>query len=166
MKRLLKHSVLMLPSAYMTCLIQLRENIAKLGNGDCLFSCVWYFRRCSLLGTLHRLPLWLGHSGLLRWAVRITRPNVIYTRDWLEELLLLSTDIFLCVRLFLAWWHLTNNQVTLEQSCSWPLRRQSFAIFGIAHLSLPWSIGWVALSFLVVVVVVVPLWWHPSKSHF
>ena len=31
-----KHSVLMLPSAYMTCLIQLRENNAKLGNGDCL----------------------------------------------------------------------------------------------------------------------------------
>ena len=31
----------------------------------------------------------------------------------------------------------------------------------VAHLSLPWSIGWVALSFLVVVV---PLWWHLTKS--
>ena len=31
-----KHSVLMLPSAYMTCLIKLRENNAKLENGDCL----------------------------------------------------------------------------------------------------------------------------------
>ena len=35
----------------------------------------------------------------------------------------------------------------------------------IAHLSLPWSIGWVALSFLVRSSVVPP-WWHPSKSHF
>ena len=34
-----------------------------------------------------------------------------------------------------------------------------------AHLSRPWSIGWVALSFLVrLFVVVVPLWWHPTKS--
>ncbi len=40
----------------------------------------------------------------------------------------------------------------------------------IAHLSLPWSIGWVALSFLVrrsfVCSFVVPLWWHPNKSPY
>ena len=35
-----------------------------------------------------------------------------------------------------------------------------------AHLSRPWSIGWVALSFLFVRSLSVPLWWHPSKSHF
>ena len=33
----------------------------------------------------------------------------------------------------------------------------------IAHLSLPWSNGWVALSFLFVWSVV-PLWWHLTKS--
>ena len=33
-----------------------------------------------------------------------------------------------------------------------------------AHLSLPWSNGWVALSFLFVGCLFVPLWWHPTKS--
>ena len=39
----------------------------------------------------------------------------------------------------------------------------------IAHLSLSWSIGWAALSFLgrcSFVRLFVPLWWHPTKSHF
>ena len=34
----------------------------------------------------------------------------------------------------------------------------------VAHLSLPWSIGWVALSFLCSSFV--PLWWHLLLLHF
>ena len=43
-----------------------------------------------------------------------------------------STGIFLCIGPFSAWWHRTNNQVILVQACSWPVRRQSFAIVHIA----------------------------------
>ena len=39
-------------------------------------------------------------------------------------------------------------------------------VLDIAHLSLPWSISWVALSFLVRRLFVVPLWWNSTKSPF
>ena len=44
---------------------------------------------------------------------------------------------FLCIRPISAWWRQTTNWTTklviLEQACSWPVKRQSFAIFG--HLA-------------------------------
>ena len=43
-----------------------------------------------------------------------------------------SITIFLCIGPFLAWWQPSNqpnNRVTLVQACSWPVRRQSFAIW-------------------------------------
>ena len=43
----------------------------------------------------------------------------------------LSTANFLCIRSFLAWWQTntrTTNWLILEQSCSWPLKRQTYAI--------------------------------------
>jgi len=32
-----------------------------------------------------------------------------------------STTIFLCIRPFSAWWRTNDNQVILEQACSWPV---------------------------------------------
>ena len=57
----------------------------------------------------------------------------------------LSTANFLCIRSFLAWWQTntrTTNWLILEQSCSWPLRRQSFAIYpGLSALANPSNYG-------------------------
>ena len=39
-----------------------------------------------------------------------------------------STAIFLCIQPFSSWWRtITTNRMILEQACSWPVRRQSFA---------------------------------------
>ena len=39
-----------------------------------------------------------------------------------------STAIFLCIQPFSSWWRtITTNGMILEQACSWPVRRQSFA---------------------------------------
>ena len=45
-----------------------------------------------------------------------------------------STAIFLCIQPFSAWWRtITTNRVILEQACSWPVRRQSFAIIVVTR---------------------------------
>ena len=66
---------------------------------------------------------WTNHSTFLVWFGLERRFTVdVISRGQ-------STTIFLCIRPFLAWWHVTQptNGVILVQVCSWPVIKQSFA---------------------------------------
>ena len=90
-----------------------------------------------------RFQLWLNQH--------ITRPSVNYANDWLDHSFHVpglekgftldvitraqSTSISMCNGPFSACWHpteQTNNQVSLVQACSWPVRRKSFAIVRVS----------------------------------
>ena len=58
-------------------------------------------------------------------------------------------------------WLLKKPDCTLAKTQGEGVKKSIFA-----HLSLQWSIGWVALSFLLFVCSFVPPWWHLTKSHF
>ena len=91
----------------------------------------------------------------------ITRPSVNYAKDWVDRVFLFpglvwsakrfspmdvmtrgqSTSIIVCIWPFSAWWQKnehTNNRMTLLQACSWPLRRQSFAMMIITTIWRPY----------------------------
>ena len=108
MKRLLANTVLMLPSAYMTCLIKLRENNAKLENGDCLCHVSDTFVDVLCLALFIAFLCGWGTVAFYGELSELQDPMLTMKEtDWTNYsffhlVCVLSTAIFLRIRLFLA----------------------------------------------------------------